>query len=437
MQLLAKGAKKLTNAWAFYDWSVSVYNLTISSAIFPIYYGALFRIEEIEKVTVFGGEVARAPLISYVTAFAFVLISLITPLVAGIADYTGKKKLFMHLFNFLGAFSCIGLYWFSLDDIYISLLCYLMALVGYWCSFAIYNSYLPDIAFAEQHDRLSSRGYSLGYIGSVILLLFNLGMVMYPETFGLAEGGTGSMQAMRISFLSVGIWWLAFSQYTLYYLPMGRKRESNAKNFLINGFLELKKVKSLIAQNAVLKSYLIAFYVYSMAVQTVMLVATYFGEEEVKWGGDEARQTGLITSILLIQLVAVIGATLTWKAAQKFGNIKTLIGINMIWVVICVVGYFVTLPIHFYITAAAVGFVMGGIQSLSRSTYSKFLPDTIDTTSFFSFYDVAEKIGIIIGMFIYGFIAQVTGSMRNSIIFLAVFFFVGMVLLRRVPKEAP
>lgn len=434
-QLLAmKGSKKLLNAWAFYDWANSVYSLVISSAVFPIFYGALFRAAGIEKVTVFGGEIARAPLISYVTSSAFVFIALVTPLVSGIADYTGNKKIFLKFFCYLGAASCIGLYWFSLEHIYFGLVCYFFGLVGFWVSFAINNSYLPDIAFPEQQDGISAKGFSLGYVGSVILLIFNLAMVMQPAVFGITDSGeeVAEIKAMKYSFISVGLWWMLFSQYTFKYLPKGNKRDGVRTNIILNGFRELRQVWRQLGTEVKLKRYLGAFFVYSMAVQTIMLIATYFGEEEINWGTDSERTTGLIISILVIQLVAILGATATAKASTAFGNIRTLVAINIFWAFLCVYAYFLQTPMDFYIAAGLVGIVMGGIQALSRSTYSKFLPETTDTTSFFSFYDVAEKIGIIIGTFLYGVVAQLTGSMRNSTIFLGIFFIGGIVLLLRV-----
>lgn len=437
MKTLEKGSKKLLNAWAFYDWANSVYSLVIASAIFPIFYGALFRVAKIEKVTVFGGEIARAPLISYTTSLAFVFIAIVTPLISGVADYLGNKKMFMKFFCYLGGLSCIGLYWFSLEHIYFSLACYFFGLVGFWVSFAINNSYLPDIAFPNQQDKISAKGFSLGYIGSVILLLFNLAMVLKPDMFGIiaGESGAAEIKAMKYSFVSVGIWWIVFSQYSFYYLPKGNKRENPKKHIILNGFKELKLVWHQLSENVKLKRYLAAFFVYSMAVQTVMLIATYFGEEEIKWGSDTERTTGLIVSILVIQLVAILGAVVTARLSKLFGNVKTLIAINVIWAIICVYAYYVKTPTDFYIAAGFVGVVMGGIQALSRSTYSKFLPETKDTASFFSFYDVAEKIGIIIGTFLYGFVAQVTGSMRNAVLFLFIFFLVGIILLFRVPKN--
>ncbi len=435
--IAVKGSKKLLNAWAFYDWANSVYSLVITSSIFPIFYGALFRISNIEKVTVFGGEIARAPLISYVTSAAFLFVAIITPLISGVADYMGNKKVFMQFFCYLGGISCIGLYWFSLETIYPGLICYFFGLVGFWVSFAINNSYLPDIAFPEQQDRVSARGFSMGYIGSVILLLINLAMVMQPAVFGIESdaGEAAEIKAMKYSFVSVGIWWILFSQYTFYHLPKGFRKEGVRTNVVLNGFRELKGVWRQLGNEIQLKRYLGAFFVYSMAVQTVMLIATYFGEEEIHWGSDSERTTGLIISILVIQIVAIFGATATARASGKFGNIRTLIVLNVLWIFICIYAFFVVTPLEFYIAAGCVGIVMGGIQALSRSTYSKFLPATTDTASFFSFYDVAEKIGIVIGTFIYGFVAQFTGSMRDATIFLTLFFVTGVILLLGVNKK--
>lgn len=429
MSQLEKGSKKLQIAWAFYDWANSVYPLVISSAIFPIFYASLFPENQLE-IAVFGTTFKNTALISFVTAAAFLVVAFISPLLSGIADYVGNKKRFMQFFCYLGASSCIGLYWFSIENIYFGLTCYFFGLIGFWGSCVFYNSYLPDVAFNEQQDGLSAKGYSMGYIGSVLLLSLSLVYVMGQET------GAEKMQAMKFTFVLTGIWWIAFSQYTFYHLPKGNKNSNKlSRAVFFNGYRELVKVKNQLFENLPLKRYLIAFFVYSMAVQTVMLVAVYFGEQEINWKDNDEKVFGLIISILVIQVVAVLGAYLTSLASKKFGNIQTLIFINIIWAVICLFAYFVTEPIHFYATAGFVGLVMGGIQALSRSTYSKFLPKTDDTASFFSFYDVAEKIGIVIGMLLYGFIDEITKSMRNSLVFLTLFFIGGIILLLRVPKK--
>jgi UMF1 family MFS transporter len=434
---LEKGNSKLLNAWAFYDWANSVYSLVIASAIFPIFYGALFKIKGSLYIDVFGTSLKSTALISFVTAAAFLLVAIISPLLSGISDFVGNKKNFMKFFCYLGALSCIALYWFSLENIYWSLLAYFFGLVGFWGSLVFYNSYLPDIAFPEQQDKISAKGFSLGYFGSVLLLIVNLAMVMKPELFGISgTSGEAKMKAMRYSFITVGVWWILFSQYTYYYLPKGNKGQKVTKSVIFNGLHELKKVWSLLGENLKLKRFLGSFFVYGMAVQTVMIVAVYFGEQEIQWASDSEKTTGLIISILVIQLVAILGAIMTSKASAKFGNIVTLIFLNCVWAVLCVVAFFVTTPVEFYITAGFVGLVMGGIQALSRSTYSKLLPETDDTASFFSFYDVTEKIGIVIGMFLYGIIDQVTGSPRYSIIFLCLFFVSGILLLSSVRKIA-
>lgn len=431
-QLLQKGDKKLLNAWAFYDWANSVYSLVIASAVFPLFYGALFRSAGVEEIEVFGMVLRKSPLIFYTTAIAFTIVAIISPILSGIADYIGNKKFFLKLFCYIGALSTIGLYWFNLEHIYLGLLMYLLALVGFWGSLVFYNSYLPDIAFPEQQDAISAKGFSMGYIGSVLLLLLCLFMILGHKMFGFEDEGTPT----RLSFVLTGIWWIGFSQYTYRHLPKGNSQHGKlTKDVVLQGFKELRGIWVSLQDQLRLKRYLFAFFVYSMAVQTVMLAAAYFGEQELEWGSDSERTSGLIISILLIQLVAVLGAVLTSKLSAKIGNIKALVYINIVWIVICAWAYFVYTPEQFYITAAFVGLVMGGIQSLSRSTYAKFLPETDDTTSYFSFYDVAEKIGIIIGMFLYGLIEEITGSMRFSIVFLILFFAVGVFLLLKVPKE--
>ena len=433
MSELKKGSKKLLHAWAFYDWANSVYPLVISSAVFPIFYGALTIIKDEESgkilndtVSFLGYDFNNDSLISYVTAFSFLIVSFLSPILSGISDYVGNKESFMKFFCYLGASACIGLYWFSLENIVFGMICYVLGLVGFWGSLVFYNSYLPDIAYPEQQDKVSAKGFSLGYIGSVILLLVNLIMILKYDWFGFESEG----QPTRIAFIMVGVWWILFAQYTFKYLPTGTNEGHKVtKTVLMSGFNELKKIWNALKSNKILKRYLSAFFIYSMAVQTIMIAATYFAVEELDWGTQDST-TGLIISILLIQLIAVVGANYTAKLSKKIGNIKALIWVICIWILICGFAYFVTTPTHFYITAASVGLVMGGIQSLSRSTYSKLIPmGTEDTASYFSFYDVAEKIGIVIGMFLYGFVASITGSMRYSILFLITFFIVGLIIL--------
>jgi len=413
----------------------------ISTAIFPIFYGMITD----DYITFLGYSFKNTALISYITAFAFVILVFLSPLLSGIADYTGGKKFFMKFFCYSGSFACILLYWFDIDNLNSSLVYYFIALIGFWASLVFYNSYLPEIAYPEQQDKVSAKGYAMGYIGSVILLLVNLIMINYPEHFGIIDsnGVVAEIKAMKISFIMVGVWWFLFSQYTFYNLP-GRKyykqlRLNNNpsienKNLIFSGFHELKVVWDELKNNQTLKVFLTAFFIYSIALQTVILVATYFGEAEISWNEGE-KTFGLILSILLIQLIAVVGAILSAKISERIGNLRTLISLNIIWALICVFGYYVETSTEFYIAAGLVGLVMGGIQALSRSTFSKFIPSTINNTSYFSFYDVSQKLSIVIGMTLFATIDQITGSMRNSILVFFVFFVVGAIILVKLNKK--
>ena len=435
MDDLQKGSKKLIRAWASYDWANSVYFLVITSTIFPIYYGSLFG--DNLYIDVFGQSLKNTALISYTTAAAFAVVAILSPILSGIADYIGNKKSFMQFYTYVGALSCVGLYWFDLDNIYIGLLCYFLASVGAWLSWVFYNSYLPDIAHPKQMDKASALGYSLGYVGSVLLLLVNLSMVLNPSMYGIEGSATeASIKAMKYSFVSVGVWWILFSQIAFRFLPSGNKSNALTKSIIFNGYRELRSVWKSFSNHPILKSYIGAFFVFSMAVQTVMLIAAYFGEQEVSWGSMSEKQTGLIVSIMIIQLIAIVGALLTARCSEKFGNLPVLIALNFIWVSLCLYAFFVVTPIQFYIAAGFVGLSMGGIQSLARSTYSKYIPKTDDTASFFSFYSTSQMTGIVLGMLLFGTIDQVTGSMRNSVLFFLSFFLIGAFLLIRLHRKS-
>lgn len=437
MKDLPKGSRKLINAWAFYDWANSVYSLVIASTIFPIFYAALTVVKNesgaviSDQVRLFGMDFNNDSLISYVTALSFLTVAFTSPFLSGIADFVGNKKVFLKTFCYLGGICCIGLYWFNLEQLWLGLIFYFLALTGFWSSLVFYNSYLPDIAFPEQQDAASAKGFALGYIGSVLLLIICLLLIMKYAWFGFENKNMPT----RLSFVLTGLWWIGFSQVTYGFLPRGNKKKHLTRDLLFNGYKELKKIWVSLQHQTRTKRYLQAFFVYSMAVQTIMLIATYFGIEEVDWSGQDAT-TGLIVSILLIQLVAIAGAMITSAISKILGNIRTLILVNIFWIGICIYAFFIETPEEFYLAAGLVGLVMGGIQTLSRSTYSKMLPDkTIDTTSYFSFYDVSEKIGIVVGMVLYGTITEFFGSIRSFILFLAFFFLSGVILLLRVPEK--
>ena len=436
-RIYTKGDKKILRAWAFYDWANSVYPLVIGTAVFPIFYGELFV--ESDYIDFLGINYKNTALIQHITSLVFLLLAFLIPILSGIADFLGNKKNFMKFFCYLGSASCVGLYFFDLENIYIGLSFYFLALFSFWASLVFYNSYLPDIAFPKQQDRISALGFSYGYVGSVLLLVFNLIMIMFPEFFGLSNSnGEGSIQAMRISFLLVGLWWAGFSQYTFLYLPQNlndvNKKDVLKNSVIFSGFLELKEVWKILIKDISVKKFLIAFFTFSCALQTIILIATYFGEQEILWGENE-KFLGLILSMLIIQLIAIFGAWLTARVSEKIGNIRTLIILNLIWFILCLFAYFVKYPIEFYIIAGFVGMVMGGTQALSRSTYSKLIPKTNNTCSYFSFYQMSMIISVVLGTFMSGIVDQLTGSIRNSIMIFAVVFILGALLLRGIKMK--
>ena len=423
-----RGSKKLIGAWTLYDWSNSVYSLVISSAVFPIYYSQ-YVFSQTNCIILFNAEINKDSLISLVSAFSFLLIAFLSPLLSGIADYIGNKKIFMKFFVYLGSLSCIGLYWFELETIEISLIFYTLTLIGFWGSLVYYNSYLRDITYPNQTNVVSAKGYTMGYIGSVILLLINLIMINFYESFGFES----EIIAMKSSFAIVGLWWLGFSQYSFYHLPKGNRGVKIPKNIIWNGFKELKNVYKIIRSSKRFTRFLIAFFVFSFSLQTVLYIASYFGVNEIDWTGSD-QTSGLIISILLIQIVAIAGAFIFSRLAQKFGNVIVLTFAIFLWGAVCLYAYYINTPNEFYMIAGLVGLLMGGTQPVARATFSLFIPDTNDTTSFFSFYDVTEKIGIVFGMLFYALAAQLTGSVRFSVIIFMFFFFLGAILLTRVPR---
>jgi UMF1 family MFS transporter len=422
--MLQKGDKKVINAWAFYDWANSSYPLVITTAIFPLFYEEVTKTvvdgKTSDMVSLFGSSFHNTEIYSYVVAISFVIVCFTAPVLSGIADYSGNKKRFMQFFCYLGSLSCASLFFFSKEHLGLGLLSILFSSVGFWGSLVFYNSYLPEIAEPEDHDRVSAKGFSLGYIGSAILLILNLVMIKVWKI------------PAQWSFVTVAIWWAGFAQITFARLPNNVYGHKPQGGIIFKGFRELKNVWDELKHIKRLKRYLASFFIYSMGVQTVMIMAVLFAKKEIVGMED----SNLIISVLIIQFVGVAGSVLFSRLSKWLGNIKALGVAIFIWIGICIGTYlYVYTPFSFYVVAALVGLVMGGIQSLSRSTYSKLLPETEDHASYFSFYDVCEKVGIVFGMFLFGYIERVSGGMRNSLLALITFFVVGFVLLLTIPKS--
>ncbi len=420
--------KKVIRSWAFFDWANSSYNLVITSTIFPAYYIIITTTEAHgDKVTFFGIPFVNTALSNYALATAYLLIALMSPILTSMADHKGNKKVYMMIFTWLGALACCGLFFFKLETLELGIICFVLAAIGYAGGFVFYNSYLPEIASPDRQDAVSAKGFSFGYMGSVILQLICFVFVLKPEWFGI----TDLSLPPRLSFLLVGLWWIGFAQIPFKVLPKGSPNFNAAEQRKISsGFKELQQVWRKIKEMTLMKRFLYAFFCYSMGVQTVMLVAASFGEKIIR-----LPTSSLIAVILIIQVVAIVGANLMSRFSKIYGNVHVLIGVVSLWIMVCICAYFVSTATQFYLLAAVVGLVMGGIQSLSRSTFSKFIPEnTPDTASFFSFYDVTEKLAIVAGLASFAYIEELTGSMRNSTIALTTFFVLGLLLLLFLKK---
>ncbi len=426
-----QGDSKVINGWAFYDWANSVYSLVISTAIFPMYYDA---ITENNFVSFLGIEWEHPnSLYTYALSFSFLIVAIISPILSGIADYRGNKKSFMKFFCLLGSLSVMSLFFFEdLSTTWVGVVASILASVGFWGSIVFYNAYLPEIAHPEDHDRVSAKGFINGYIGSIILLIICLVLILFPETFGL-DGGLAS----RLSFVIVGVWWLGFAQITFKRLPKDRKvpKDQLEDGYLWKGFQELKKVlKEVKKDHPTLKRFLITFFLLSVGVQTIILTATLFGTAELKLAKEN-----LIGTILIIQVLAIFGAYIFSRISEKYGNVLALKITIIAWMFVCFGAFMLhkdldNILVYFYMLGGVLGLVLGAIQSLARSTYSKLLPETEDHATYFSFFDVTEKIAIVTGTFVYGLLNAITNSMQWSVLSLAIFFLASIIVLSGLKK---
>lgn len=457
---MEQGDKKIIRGWVMYDWANSVYNLVISSAIFPIFYDTvttkMYKSEkynipfsdeaaltaktlgehEVVTVNFFGWEISNSALMSFVLSASFLVVAFLSPFLSGIADYRGNKKRFLQFFCYLGALSCMSLYFFTDlmrgNMIELALLSLFIASIGFWNSLVFYNSYLPEIAPPSLHDKISARGFSMGYIGSMVLLILCLVLMKaLPEDYQMPA---------KYCFVLVGLWWIGFAQITYRVLPNTTSDRIREKGYIWKGFAELRKVFKEFRTILRLRRYLTAFFFFNTGVQTVMLMATYFAKKEIDWPINaetgKADDSGLIIAILLIQILGAVGAFIMSRLSSKIGNIRTLMLSLFIWIGVCIAAFYIETPFEFYLLASGVGLVMGGVQAMARSTYSKFLPETEDHASYFSFYDATEKIGIVCGTLFFGLMEISFGDIRFSVVSIAFFFVVGMLLLFRVPRDS-
>lgn len=438
--MLKKGNKKIIGAWAFYDWANSVYPLVITTAVFPLFYGMITGGKD-ATVTFLGTEWNNTVLYTYTLSFSFLIVAFISPILSSIADYMGNKKRFMQFFCFLGSLSVMSLYFFDgIDKLWVGITFSILASIGFWGSLVFYNAFLTEIAHPDNHDEISAKGFINGYIGSVFLLVFILTMIMFPNWYGfidhpLADGEKPPVKVFQYAFVLVGIWWISFAQYTFYHLPSNSFKRKPEKDYIFKGFRELRKVFKEIRQHKTIYIFLWAFFLISSGVQTIIVLAGKFGDEELG-----LPTMNLIITILLIQLVAIVGAMLFSRISKKIGNIKTLKITIVIWVLVSIGAYLLpgespNVDLYFYALGGVLGLVLGATQTLARSTYSKLIPeDTYDNATYFSFYDVTEKLAIVMGTLSFGLVMSYTKSMRSSVLVLAIFFLLSFIVISFMKK---
>lgn len=417
--------KRTQWGWAFYDWANSSYSLVIGTAIFPIYYAAVMEGAGKTSFPFFWGEISTTAAYTFVVAASFLTISLLTPYLSALAEIAGSKKTFMRGFIWAGSLACMGMYAFTDEVLWWGLLSPYVASLCFSGSLVFYNSYLPEIAPTEEQDALSARGFALGYLGSSLVLITALAFIQNPEWIGDETAG----RVTRLSFLSVGVWWFGWGEFSLFRLPAGHQMEApiQEKGWIRATYLRLFEVVKTFRTMPGVERFLLGFFFASAGVQTVILIASLFGSKAL---GLET--SALITTILLIQFVGVLGSWLFARWSRSLGNIRAMLVAAMVWVVICAMAYFVNTELQFYLLGAAVGLVLGGIQSLARSTFSKLLPREGEHVTYFSFFDIAEKLATVFGMVAVGWLETTTGDLRLAAAMLSVFFLVAVVFWSRV-----
>lgn len=419
--MIALDNKKTIKHWTFYDWANSVYSLVISTTIFPIYFNAVSP----ENLSLFGKELKAEALYTLVISLSFIVISLLSPILSAMADVSGKKRTYMSYFLTLGSISTILLFFFTANNIAYGLTFSFLASIGFSGSLVFYNAFLPEIASEEKQNRVSSRGFALGYLGGAILQILALVIIEAHDSIGIPDKGL----ATRITFVMVGVWWLLFGIYSISGLPKNPYQRKIPKSVLASSYKELLIVWKELKQNKTMLSFLKAYFLFSTGVQTIILVAALYGSEVLNLPTDS-----LILTILIIQFIAIPGSLLSARLSDKKGNFFSLLVSTIIWAAICFGAYFIQNDVQFFIFGGLVGLVLGGIQSISRSTYSLLLPKTEDHTTYFSFYDVLEKWSVVFGTLLSSIITQYM-DMRYLSLLLSILFVVSSVILLKLHKK--
>jgi MFS transporter, UMF1 family len=416
-------------AWAMYDWAASSVQTTIMVAVFPIYF-----------VKVAGAGIAESGAtqrLATINSIALLIIALASPLLGAISDYRAAKKRFTAIFMGLGLIACCGLFLVGTGDFDLGSWLFIAIMVGVAGSYVFYEALLPHIAAPHEIDRVSSAGYALGYLGGGMLLALNLAWIQMPAAFGLpaGEGLTDSEATLpaRLAFLSVAVWWALFSIPLFRRVPEPPVRieadERPGESPVRVAFVRLRETFRELRSYRQAFLMLLAFLIYNDGIQTIIKMATAYGTE------IGIGQEALIRAILLVQFVGIPCSFLFGMLAARTGTKPAIFLGLLAYTCISILGYFMTTATHFYLLAGLVGLVQGGTQALSRSLFASMIP-AHRSGEFFGFYSVFEKFAGIFGPLIYAGTIAATGSSRNAILSIIVFFAVGGALLGLVDVEA-
>ena len=418
-----KNNPAVIRSWCMYDWANSVYSLIITSTLFPVYFNMVAVNEQGGSLIEFAGiSMPNSALFSYAVSFSFLLAGLMSPLLSAYADVSGFRRRFLMFFCLMGAFCCAAMFFFVKGNLEFGMLMFVLAAFGFSSSIVFYNSFLPEIVSPDLYDKVSARGFAMGYIGSVLLLI----IILLPLFVPVVKLDMGEI--CRIGFVLTGLWWFGFGLKAVTGLPSSDKGRGL--------FFELGPVWLRVASGFQISSkipglarYLAGFFFMNMGVQTIMYLAAIFGEVELKMSSEK-----LIATILILQLVAIGGSILFARVSTGLQPIGTLILACFLWIGVCIAAYFVQTDNQFFAVAALVGLVMGGSQSMLRSTFTHYLPkDEHGKSVLYGFYDLLEKFSIVFGTFAFGITNQITGNMRISALVLVIFFVLGIFFFRRKP----
>jgi UMF1 family MFS transporter len=407
-------------AWAMYDWANSAFQTTIIAAVFPIYFH-----------TVAAADLAPADATSrfaWATTIAILIVAIVAPLLGAIADYAAMKKKLLAVFLGVGVIATIAMYWIQRGDWLFALALFVIGNVGVAGSVVFYESLLPHLVSESELDRVSSAGYAVGYLGGGVLLAVNLLMIQKPAWFGLPDAAT----ATRLSFASVGVWWLVFSIPLFRRVPEPARRvepgeRPGANMFqtgvhrLIETFFELRRYKQAFLL-------LMAFLLYNDGIQTIIRMATTYGSE------INIDESAMITALLVTQFIGVPFAFLFGYLADRIGP-KTAVFVGLaVYAFITVLGYFMTNATEFLALALLVGMVQGGTQALSRSMFASMIPRH-KSSEFFAFFGVFERYAGILGPAVFAWVVERSGTSRNAILSVIAFFVIGAAILAFVDVD--